>query len=196
MARQNSVAVRNGWLNSTIGTVGATPRLRLYTGAQPASCAVAATGTQLLDTALPATWLAAAAAGIVSGANLPWVGTAAGFAGSQNAGYYRIYESTGVTCHEQGSVSYSSIAWAQSTAFTVGQRVNPTTGNVYQCATAGTSAGTGTGPVGTGAGIVDGAGTLTWNYVSAVGDMTLDNIVLAATQNVSVNSYQTTAGNA
>ncbi len=55
------------------------------------------------------------------------------------------------------------VAWAISTAYTVGQRrVNG--GNLYEVITAGTSAGSG-GPSGTGSDITD--GTVHWKYVAA-----------------------------
>ncbi len=55
--------------------------------------------------------------------------------------------------------------WAVSTNYmTVGQQVLTAAGNRYTLATAGISAGTGTGPSGVGLGIVDGGAT--WNYNS------------------------------
>ena len=61
--------------------------------------------------------------------------------------------------------------WAISTAYAVNDEVVVFTGagatakaNFYICTTAGTSAATGTGPSGTGTGIVD--GTVTWAFVS------------------------------
>jgi lysophospholipase L1-like esterase len=57
-----------------------------------------------------------------------------------------------------------SIAWAASTAYTLGQQRNNDSGKVYEVITAGTSAGSG-GPTGTGADITD--GTVHWKYVGA-----------------------------
>ena len=56
-------------------------------------------------------------------------------------------------------------AWAQSTGYTNGTSsvVDLTSGNVYICRQTGTSSNTGTGPTGTGTGIVD--GTCKWDYV-------------------------------
>lgn len=60
------------------------------------------------------------------------------------------------------TLTYTSTAWAASTAYAVGnRRLNG--GNVYEVTTAGTSASSG-GPTGTGTGIVD--GSVTWSYVS------------------------------
>ena len=63
MTVQFSVAVRNGWLDNTETTIGASPKLQIRTGAQPASCAAAATGTLLAEITCPADWMAAASAG-------------------------------------------------------------------------------------------------------------------------------------
>jgi hypothetical protein len=59
-------------------------------------------------------------------------------------------------------------AWAVSTAKAVGAFVT-NGGNLYQCVTAGTTASSGAGPTGTGAGITDGG--VTWNYVSGAGSI-------------------------
>jgi hypothetical protein len=88
---------------SVTGTA-APPRILAYTGAEPANCAAAATGTKFADTVLPADWLSAASAGVKSLAG-SWTGTALAALnlGVQQA-YYRLVDSTGV-CHEQGSIT-------------------------------------------------------------------------------------------
>src|SRR5580704_1527204 len=66
--------------------------IRIYTGAQPASCAASETGTLLAQFTLPVDWSAAAASGQKSIAGLPgagWATVTAGNAGT--AGHYRIY---------------------------------------------------------------------------------------------------------
>lgn len=71
-----------------------------------------------------------------------------------------------------GSMSYPILAgpatanWQPATAYTANDQIF-SSGNLYTCATAGTSAVTGPGPSGTGTGIAD--GTAVWNYVSAAG---------------------------
>lgn len=135
MTVQNSVTVRNARLDAFETAIGTSPILELRTGAQPANCAAAATGTLLAQAALPSDWLAAASGGVKSKSGT-WslTGLAAG-----SIGHYRIYDSgSPSTCHEQGSVTA------------------------------------------TGGG----------------GDMTVDNVVVAATQAITVNSYNRTAGNA
>lgn len=105
MSLQYSVAVRNAQLDAKEVTIGASPKLRLYSGAPPANCAAAASGTLVCEITLPADWLAAAAAGAkaLSGT---WAGTGAAAAGSgTNVAHYRIYDAAATTCHEQGTVT-------------------------------------------------------------------------------------------
>lgn len=134
MAIQESVAVANARLDAIETTVGTSPKLRLYSGAMPANCAAARSGTLLCEMPLPSDWLAAASAGSKAKSGT-WTGTGAA-AGS--AGYWAIMDSAGTTCHMQGTVTA------------------------------------------TGGG----------------GDMTLDNIVIAAAQVVTVSTFTLTDGNA
>lgn len=102
MALQLSVAVRNAQLDAIETTIGASAIMKIFSGAQPASCAAVDSGTVLATLALPADWLAAAASG--SKAKLgTWQDTSADAAGT--AGHWRIYDSVGTTCHAQGSVT-------------------------------------------------------------------------------------------
>ena len=102
MTLQASVAVRNAKLDAVEATIGATAVLKIRTGAQPANCAAADTGTVLATLTLPADWMAAAAAGAKAKAGA-WQDTSADAAGT--AAHFRLYESTGVTCGLQGSVT-------------------------------------------------------------------------------------------
>lgn len=105
MAIQYSTTLRNNQLDQIEVTTGASAKLRLYSGAAPANCAAAATGTLLLDIALPADWMNAAASGSKTKLGT-WSGTGAAGAGSgTNAGYFRVVDSTGTTCHVQGTVT-------------------------------------------------------------------------------------------
>lgn len=89
MTVQFSVAVRNATLDAVETAVGASPKLQLRTGAQPANCAAAATGTLLAEITCPADWMAAASSGtkVLSGS---WT-VAAAAAGT--AAHYRIVDS-------------------------------------------------------------------------------------------------------
>lgn len=102
MAIQISVAAQNGMLDSLETTIGTTPLLRVLTGSQPANCATASSGTLVAECTLPSDWLGAASANLKSKSGT-WEDTSANATGT--AGYYRIFDSTGTTCHWQGSVT-------------------------------------------------------------------------------------------
>lgn len=101
MAIQQSVAVRNAMLDATESTPGTAPLLKIRTGAPPANCAAADTGTVLVSMTLPSDWMAAASSG--SKAKSGTWSASASAAGT--AAHYRIYDSAGTTCHEQGTVT-------------------------------------------------------------------------------------------
>lgn len=101
MALQKSVAVRNAELDVMEATIGVDAVLKIFTGAQPANCAAANTGTELVSMTLPTDWAAAAAAGSKAKAGT-WsgIGLAAG-----TAAHFRLYAADGTTCGYQGSVT-------------------------------------------------------------------------------------------
>jgi len=182
---QLSVTVRTNELTNMLTTIGASGQLRLHTGAIPANCGSARTGTTVATIALPATYFNAPSAGAATQA-----GTWSTSVATQGIiGYYTIFETTITTSHIQGTCG--SAAWVVSTAYTIGQtRVNG--GNTYQVV-AGTSAASG-GPTGTGAGIVDSG--VTWNYLAAANaspDLTLDNINPVATSTLTITGATLTA---
>lgn len=99
MALQYSVAVNNARLDAVEATIAASAKLKIYTGAAPANCAAAATGTLLVDIALPADWMNAAATNSKTKLGT-WSGTAA--AGGV-AGYFRITDTVGTAVGLQGT---------------------------------------------------------------------------------------------
>jgi hypothetical protein len=100
MAFQFSVAARNAALDAIETAIGVSPTLELRTGAPPATCATADSGTVLATMALPSDWLAAASGGSKALAGT-WQDAAADAAGT--AGHFRIKQ--GATCHIQGTVT-------------------------------------------------------------------------------------------
>lgn len=98
---QLSVRARNNLLDSIETTMGASPKLRFYSGAAPANCAAAASGTMLAELPLPADFMAAASNGTkaLSGT---WQAAAAA---AGTVGHYRIYDNAGTNCDEQGTVT-------------------------------------------------------------------------------------------
>lgn len=104
MAIQLSTAVRNARLDAIETTVGVSAILKPRTGAAPANCAAADSGIALATVNLPADWLAAAAAGSKA-INGTWQDLTADAGGT--VGHFRVYDSTGTTCHMQGTVTVS-----------------------------------------------------------------------------------------
>lgn len=103
MSLQFSVAVRNAMLDAIEVAIGTAPLLRIYTGSMPADCGTAASGTKLVEMTLPSDWWASASAGAKAKSGT-W--SAAAIAGSpSNAGYFRIYDSAGTNCHQQGTIT-------------------------------------------------------------------------------------------
>lgn len=134
MTLQYSGSVRDAQLDAVETVVGTSPKLQLRTGAPPADCAAADSGTLLCEITLPSDWMAAASGGSKAKSGT-WTGT--GAAGG-NAGHFRVKNSAGSTTHAQGTVTA------------------------------------------TGGG----------------GDMTMDNINIALSQAVTVNTFTLAAGNA
>lgn len=102
MTVQLSDTVRNAMLDSMETAIGTSAIMKIRTGAQPATCATADSGTVLATLALPSDWMAAASGGSKAKAGT-WQDPSADAAGT--AAHYRIYASDGTTCHEQGSVT-------------------------------------------------------------------------------------------
>jgi hypothetical protein len=194
----HTVAGGTGSGGSVTGTAAA-PRVRILSGGIPANTAAAETGTLGVQMNLPADWAAAASAGAkaISGT---WQGTASN---NITAGYYRIVDNAGTTCHEQG---------------TAGQQVNLTTnaltavnGNVLNFA-ATTGAVVGMNVAGTGVPadttvVAVTATTVTMSRTSTAGvanttaiqftpDLVLDNASINSGQTVTITSKTLTAPNA
>lgn len=102
MTLQYSVAVRNARLDAVESTTGVSAILRIRTGAPPATCATADSGTVLATVTLPSDWMAAASSGAKAKSGT-WEDTSADSTGT--AAHFRIYDSAGTTCHLQGAVT-------------------------------------------------------------------------------------------
>lgn len=127
MALQLSVPVRNARLDIVETTVGTAPILRIRTGAAPADCTAADTGTVLVEMTLPSDWMAAAASGTKAKSGT-WQDTSANATGT--AAHFRIYDSTGTTCHIQGTVTITGGGGdmtLDNTSIAIGQQVTITT---------------------------------------------------------------------
>lgn len=104
MSMQWSDTVRNAALDAIEAAIGSAPLLRIYdlTGGAPANCAAAITATLLAEMTLPSDWKSNAASGAKALLGT-WQDLTANNGGT--ADFYRIYDSTGTTCHEQGTVT-------------------------------------------------------------------------------------------
>ena len=102
MTIQLSVLSRNAKLDAIETLIGVSAKLKIRTGAPPADCDTADSGTVLASIDLPSDWMAAAASGVKAKAGT-WEDTAADAAGT--AAHYRIYANDGTTCHLQGTVT-------------------------------------------------------------------------------------------
>lgn len=105
MALQFSVAVRNARLDAIETETGTSAKIRIRTGAAPADCATADSGTVLAEIDAPSDWMAAAASGSKAKSGT-WQDTSANATGT--AAHFRIYDSAGTTCHIQGTVTITS----------------------------------------------------------------------------------------
>src|SRR5690242_12949585 len=99
MAIQMGTTLRNARLDQIETTIGVSAVIKIFTGAAPANCGTADSGTKLVEFDLASDWAANASAGAKSLNNLPITATAAA---TGTAGYWRIYDSTATTCHMQG----------------------------------------------------------------------------------------------
>lgn len=102
MAFQFSTAARNAALDAIETAAGTSCILRIRSGSAPANCAAARSGTVLATLNLPSDWLAAASSGSKAKSGT-WEDTSADATGT--AGHFEIMDSTGTTCHIQGTVS-------------------------------------------------------------------------------------------
>jgi len=102
MSLQLSTAVRNARLDQIETTIGTSPILEIRTGAAPANCAAADSGTVLATVTLPSDWMAAASSGSKA-KNGTWQDSSADATGT--AGHFRVKDSSGTTCHIQGTVT-------------------------------------------------------------------------------------------
>lgn len=127
MAFQFSTTYRNALLDQFETTVGVSAVMKIRTGAAPATCATADSGTVLATINLPSDWMGAASSGskALSGT---WSDSTADNTGT--AAHFRIYASDGTTCHMQGTVTATGGGGdleLDNTSIAAGQTVTITT---------------------------------------------------------------------
>jgi len=101
MTVQYSDAVRDAKNDVVETTIGTSPKLQFRSGAKPANCAAADSGTLIAELTLPSDWMSNSSGGVKVKQGT-WTGSAiaAGI-----IAHYRLKDSAGTTCHEQGSVT-------------------------------------------------------------------------------------------
>lgn len=120
MSVQYDVLLRNAKLDAIETAIGAAPVLKIRSGAKPANCAAADSGTVLATLNLPSDWMSAASNGAKSKSGT-WENLSADATGT--AGHFRIYDSLG-DCRLQGSFGTSGTDMiGNSTSFNAGQAV-------------------------------------------------------------------------
>lgn len=127
MAIQLSESVRNARLDAIETAIGVSAILKIRTGAAPANCATADSGTVLATLNLPSDWMAAASSGSKAKSGT-WQDASADATGT--AAHFRLYASDGTTCHLQGTVTITSGGGdmeVDNTSFAAGQSFTVTT---------------------------------------------------------------------
>lgn len=102
MSLQYGTTLRNAQLDQIETVIGTSPILYIKTGAPPADCSTADSGTVLATLTLPSDWMAAASSGSKAKSGT-WQDTSADASGT--AGHFRIKDSGATTCHMQGTVT-------------------------------------------------------------------------------------------
>jgi len=102
MSLQFATLTRNALLDAIETEIGTSAVLKIRTGAPPADCGTADSGTVLATLNLPSDWMAAAASGAKAKTGT-WQDASADAAGT--AAHFRIYDSGGSTCKMQGTVT-------------------------------------------------------------------------------------------
>lgn len=119
MALQLSVTVRNARLDAIETAISTSAVMKIRTGAAPADCATADSGTVLATLSLPSDWMAAASSGSKAKSGT-WEDTSADATGT--AAHFRVYASDGTTCHMQGTVGIGTgDLQVDNTSFATGQ---------------------------------------------------------------------------
>ena len=112
-------------LTSLNTDIGASAVLNIYTGAQPANVATAATGTLIVSLPCNGTAFGAVGSGALTANSITT--TAATGAGTNTAGYFRIFKSGGTVAVVDGAIATSgSDLNLNSTSITIAQNVSIT----------------------------------------------------------------------
>lgn len=103
MTIQLSVTVRNAMLDAIETAIGTSAVIKLKSGAQPADCAAADSGTVIATISLASDYMSAASSGSKAFSSTPLEDASADALGT--LAHYRVYASDGTTCHMQGTIT-------------------------------------------------------------------------------------------
>jgi hypothetical protein len=104
MALSYSTTLRNAQLDAVTTAVGASGKLRIYSGTRPANVAASITGTLLAELTLNATFAAGAASGVLT---LNAITSDSSADATGTASHFRIWKSDGTTAVADGDVGTS-----------------------------------------------------------------------------------------
>lgn len=131
MTIQLSVAVQDAMLNAIETAIGVSAVVKLRSGAQPANCAAADSGTVIATFSLASDWMAASSSGSKAFSSTPLDDPSADNAGT--LAHYRVYASDGTTCHMQGTITATGGGGnmtVDNTVVTAGQDVKITSWSI------------------------------------------------------------------
>ncbi|MDE2020957.1 MAG: hypothetical protein KGJ13_11525 [Patescibacteria group bacterium] len=121
MAAQFDSTTRNTWATDLNTALGTSALLKIFTGAPPANCGTADSGTLLATLTCAAAGFGSASSGVLTANAIASV--TAGAAGT--AGYFRLYNSS-VVCKAQGTVAtsgadlnFNNVGWASGDTITI-----------------------------------------------------------------------------
>lgn len=124
MAISYGVAVRNARIQANETTIGVSPKLRFYSGAVPANAGASIGAAVLIvEMALPSDWLTTPSGGSDALAGT-WTGTAVG---TGTPTFYRIWDTAGTTCGEQGTSGLNTGDFPVNGTITTGQTISVST---------------------------------------------------------------------
>lgn len=103
MALSYSTTLRNAQLDQVTTAVGASGKLRIYSGTRPANVAASITGTLLAELTLNATFAPGSSSGVLTLNSI----TGATAVATGTASHFRIWQSNGTTAVTDGDVSTS-----------------------------------------------------------------------------------------
>jgi hypothetical protein len=113
---QWETTLRNDWLSQIVTRIGSAMKIRLLTGARPANCAAAETGTLICQITCPSTYFLTPSGGIMVKTG-SWAGTAAAVG---VISYARFLDNAATTVYNQAEVTKAmSLLTTASTAATL-----------------------------------------------------------------------------